>query len=73
MTDLVIHSDAIQTVSTLTAEAQNRATWAWADVMIGFNEVGYDPSTNEKERILKRLVRKKLIGLLNKHNISYTG
>ncbi len=37
-----------------------KAEWAWSDVAVAFNEIGHDVSTNEKERIMERLFKKKL-------------
>jgi hypothetical protein len=33
--------------------ARQRAKWLWSDIMVGFKEVGYDPTSNEKQRILE--------------------
>jgi len=49
-------------------EAMKRANWSWNDLMIGFNEIGYDVTANEKERIMKRLFTKKLKYLLIQEN-----
>lgn len=53
--------------------AKQQSDWAWSDVMVGFNEVGYDVSHNESERIKHRLFIKKLKSLIrNTYKINVT-
>lgn len=47
-------------------EARQRAEWSWVDIMIAFKEIGYDPTINEKERIINELSIKKARGMLRK-------
>ena len=48
--------------------ALERTKWTWNDVMIGFNEVGYIPTADEKERICRRIFDKKFESLLRREN-----
>lgn len=54
----------------LMSVAKQHSEWAWSDVMVGFREVGYDPTINESDRIKNQLYIKKLKSLIkNKYNI----
>lgn len=44
------------------------AEFAWYDVMIGFKEIGYDPSSQEKQRIMESLFKSKIKNLMKKGN-----
>jgi len=53
-------------------QATQQANWSWADIMVAFKEVGYDPSVNEKERIINSLIIKKAKSILiRKRNYDY--
>ena len=68
-TELVVpHSSAS---SEQIALAEKYTLWSWYDVMTAMNELGVDPSANEKERILKALFLKKLKHIINQG--SYDG
>lgn len=54
-------SHIVETTSqSVVNDCMKKAEWSWNDVMVGFREIGYDPSENEKQRILKNLFEKKL-------------
>ena len=52
--------------ASIAGKARQQAEWAWTDVMIAFREIGYDPTQNEKERILHQLSVKKATSLYNR-------
>lgn len=47
-------------------DATQRALWAWNDIMVAFKEIGYDPTQNEKERIINSIAIKKATSMLQK-------
>lgn len=47
-------------------KAMNQTNWAWYDVMVGMREIGYQPNSDEEERIKRSLFKKKLKSLLEK-------
>lgn len=59
-------------IEQLKVTAYERATWAYRDVMIGFEEVGVMPTKQQKEAIIKELAKSKLMALLRKNNISWS-
>ena len=56
----------------LKAQAYERATWSYRDVMIGFEEVGIMPTKQQKENIMQELAKTKLISLFRQNNISWS-
>lgn len=56
----------------LKAQAYERATWAYRDVMIGFEEVGIMPTKQQKENIMQELAKTKLLSLFRQNNISWS-
>ena len=55
-----------QLLEDIRVQAINRAEWSWKDIMVAFNEIGYDPSQNEKDRIMNQLITKKATAMLRK-------
>lgn len=72
---IAVQHDLTHIAETTTQSTVNTALkqteWTWNDIMIGFNEVGYQPSPDEKERICKRVFNKKFEYLLKKENGYY--
>jgi len=54
----ISHANNIQGISNeIARQAVKYTEYAWNDIMLGFREIGYDPTQNEKEALEKRIAK----------------